>query len=221
MKLRELTEAADEAPAVSMFRRLEAAGVPVYFVNRSGTPQRITRMKTGMGQVPNGRNVPRKMSEVPAAWFYGKNENQPITWKTGANLEKLHITKSVIDGEKVWVLYDKTVHPEGLKEEDDTPFVVKMLNKLKDEVKNMRVYYVSPGDTKRKLMYRFETETAQTMGGAFLDITVAAPNPNDYRQWKASLPFFDIDEKYTIKSDIEHGQKIWILQPKGAQDEAE
>lgn len=101
-----------------------------------------------------------------------------------------------------------------IKEDAAEPLVLSMLRRLDPMVKAMRVYYRGSLGGEPKLLYSWEIEPPIIDGHEpALGLSVAAPRWDDHRPWKASLLFSKLDD-YTIKSEGEGDQKIWIVQVK-------
>ena len=107
-----------------------------------------------------------------------------------------------------------------IKEDAGEPLVLSMLRRLDPMVKAMRVYYKSTASEQPKLLYSWEVEPPFMKGHEeALGLSVASPRWDDARPWKASLLFSRLND-YTIKSEGEGDQKVWIIQRKDSVDES-
>ena len=101
------------------------------------------------------------------------------------------------------------------KESADEHIIVSMMERLQPMLKAGRVYYqYSPvAKPSRLVWWKPELQDIPGLPGGVVEMEVQSSTPGDYREWRASLPVYMLDD-YTIASEGTGDAKIWILKKK-------
>ncbi len=124
-----IKENVHEPTVVSMFQKLIDGGKRVFFMRRDGKKIQIKCYRSGLST--SGKN---------AWWFYdaySPGSGKVIVWKVGETIDKLTLKKQGSGDQEHWVLYDKTV--TKLTESDETPMIVRLMNKRLEKKGAIRV----------------------------------------------------------------------------------